>query len=227
MSAQNNPQCFDNRNDWARQVTRQFSQSRRAHHLLITDLDDTFLDANARWYDLYISLLNAKPQSGRQATVDEFKEAGPRVHLEHLVDDYPSLKERLINDATFNADLRLLSSAQDLQRASIPHGYISTRPTSLGETTRQNLLDLHLLDSPLLLRSKSIDYTNTIEYKLQALFTLRDLLDSAQFQDAVVYYVDDYKDLIERLNQNNTRIIGVQSDEHISWQSIFKSIGLC
>lgn len=221
---------FTDQDRWADQVFTQYRQERNASNILITDLDDTLLDANARWFELYMTLLESQESKTPPTDIATFKKDGPRVHIEPLVADYQLLKERLIEDVSFNTGFSAFSNAKDLQEAgaihAIPHGYISTRPALLHEVTSKNLQDCGFTDSPLLLRSASVAYADTISYKNSALFALRALLDAAHLKKVNVYYVDDYQGLIERLNHSRQGIIGIHFDENSSWESILGAIGL-
>jgi len=108
----------------------------------------------------------------------------------------------------------------------VPHGYITTRPASLYEVTSKNLRDCGFRDSPLLLRPSQVAYADTIRYKKDALSALRALLDGANLHDIKIYYVDDYRELIDQINHLHKGIVGVHFDEDSSWNSILNAAGL-
>jgi len=173
-----------------------------------------------------------------QAVPLEAFRTGYRQFMEPLTDDYDALKTQLIHDPEFHINIPLMPGADVLPGRGkdhrYPHGYITTRPAVLGEVTADNLERLGLHAAPLLVRSEQFDYASTIDFKVRALVGLRRALDPSPQRTVEqspltclgVHYIDDYKDLVTRVNQVGQQEFGDLYATHytppLTWAKILR-----
>lgn len=216
---------------WAEEITRSYKEKTSTPFVLIADIDDTILDSSLRWYQTYL-LLNSINKglflNNLIPTRTEFKKNGPRSYFSEFVEDYDSFKNRLIKSNLFNQNLKGVETLESLKIANekykVPHGYISTRPEGLRRLTQSNIKKRLGNFAPIMLRSNALSYQNTISYKIQCLLGLKTQLNNVM-DPIIIYYVDDYVDLIDELNKlNMPGLVGLVFDSNNSWREITEFI---
>ena len=215
---------FSSSEEWAENVAMGYMRQEGKSGLVSLDIDDTILDSEGKWYELYTTL--AKKQGVNEIVAFEVFTLSPRAQLAPLVEDYIAFKAQYMLDQEFNANMSLLKTSHSLlevaESYNIPHAYLSTRSENLGEVTCQNLQAHNFPAAPVLLRAEHIPYGNTIGFKIGALVVLREVLDDYGCQDTHVYHVDDYKQLTEGLNENVARVKGVHFTPTTSWSWVIR-----
>ena len=209
----------------------------RIKTLLVTDIDDTLLDANSQWYRYYLEVSRNCHQDTNQKPIspEVFRKDGPRKYLSQYVDDYNQLKKLLINTPKMYKDLPILLEPSIFANLSkqgvLLIGYLSTRPQVLYNITRENLLQYALPNAPILLRPKQVLYEESLHFKLTAIQTLRSQLDDYGLGELALVLIDDYIDLINRINElgenSQQRIKGHLVDSlspKKSWDNIFRQL---
>lgn len=198
--------------------------AQRKDWILISDVDDTLLDSNLRWYELYKSYAGQE----NHPSIEDFRNNGPRYYYQHVINDYDSFKERLMIDSSFNSNMSLMASASILcDTIDIVDGYISTRDESLSKVTGDNLRQLGLPPSPLLLRSSSYTFMETIKFKLDGLAALSKYIQESYTRRINIYYVDDYARLIEKIYAAHyPNVTPIHYNGNIKWSDIISSIGV-
>lgn len=210
---------------WAQDIAEQCSNP-FPPELTISDVDDTVMNSNLAWYNDYLRLAReVGANEGTVVDIETFGSQGPRIILtkhHSLVtpDQYPSYKHRLMHDPTFHESMQPLDDAANALTSftGMPDGYISTRPTILGDATRRSLTSACFAPTPLLLRSEHIPYGQTVEFKIIALRALRGVLPPG----TVVNYVDDYHGVISGITDlQDSGIRGIHYGSH-TWQEIVR-----
>ena len=139
-----------------------------------------------------------------------------------LVEDYDEYKLSSMHSPEFHIGMAAVQGSEVLfGNSNLPGGYITTRPAVLGEATYQNLQQHGFRQAPLLLRPAHVPYEKTIPFKIDALVTLRGMLDEADLPGVGVHYIDDYVGVIDGINELSHRALaGIHFGAHNSWESI-------
>lgn len=222
-----NGSIHTNQHTWAEEVVEGYKA--KAHvcsALLVSDIDDTLLDGDKRWHELYLEYAHKQGLEKAQiASLEEFR-GRPRQYFSGVVEDYDSLKKELMADVDFNAGMDSLASSPGLAKLSpqgYPNGYLTTRRAVLAEVTAQNLSDEGFSSAPILFRPETVDYEGTTEYKIAALRSLGEAARSAGVE-AEIYYVDDFKELVANINKLGFGVTALEFDKKFSWEALIGSL---
>jgi hypothetical protein len=230
--AEHETRFYTDPTEWAEGVAWQYLRHRatlsRPNGLVISDVDDVMIHSSGRWYADFVELAVEKGMK-RDVLPDlkTFIERSPRVCFTELelVKDYSSYKARQMQDVAFHLGMGAVDSAAaalpGFAGRNLPEGYLSTRPAVLGAATSWQLKNLGFAPTPLLVRPETVAYENTVEFKVDALQTLRFVLEDAALASVPVEYVDDYGAVVDAVNDLGQDVLtATHFGPGASWQEI-------
>lgn len=218
--------------EWAEGVVWRYLRYRatlsRPNGLVISDVDDVLVHSSGRWHADFVELAVEKGMKRDEVPdLETFIARTPRVCFTELelVKDYSLHKMNRMHDVAFHLGMGAVDSAAAVLPAfaarNMPEGYISTRPDVLGEVTAWQLKDLGFAPAPLLVRPETVAYEDTVDFKVDALQTLRFVLDDAALTGVPVEYVDDYAAVVDAVNNlGQGRLSATHFGPDASWQEI-------